>query len=114
MLAWLGAILGIVFAYAGDLLLIDLLSSKCGLPLLLDVRPDPRVLLFTAGVALITGVVFGLVPASRVTALGYSASLNPARVHGRTFGWLGSVLVISQVAFSVLFVSGRRAFRKNT
>ncbi len=110
LLAFLGAGVGILFAYAGDRLLINLLSPGPGLPLVLDVRPDARVLAFTAAVAMLTGILFGLAPAFRATACGPDAALKDTRVHGRQRSWLASALVISQVAFSLLLLIGAGLF----
>ena len=68
MLAMLGAGIGLLFAvWARDLLLNvapALLGVGGGLPVNVDMPLDGTVLAFTFGVALITGVVFGLVPPS--------------------------------------------------
>ena len=68
ILSTIGAVLGIGLAVVGSRLLIALLSSGRRDVVLLDVQPDARVLPFTSAVALITGILFGLVPALRATA----------------------------------------------
>jgi macrolide transport system ATP-binding/permease protein len=80
--------------------------------------PDWRVLAFTLGVALITGVVFGLVPALQATRLNLIPSLkDETGSYGQRLRRLAlrNVLVISQLALSlvllicaVLFVRGLR------
>lgn len=110
LLAVLGAGVGIALAYAGDRLLINLLSPGRSLPLVLDMRPDLRVLAFTAGIALLTGILFGLAPAFRATSSGPGAALKDTHTHGRQRSWLSSVLVISQVAFSLLLLIGAGLF----
>lgn len=104
LLAFLGGAFGLLLAFWGTRLLLgisglNLQSSG------LQVDPDFRVLAFTAGVCLLTGVLFGLVPALRSLKLELNATLkdsNSGNVSGgRGFNW-GKLLVASQVALSVL------------
>lgn len=73
-----------------------------------DVRLDAMVLLFTLGVSLAAGLVFGLVPALRVTSRDLSVSLrDEVRVKigaGRRFGLTG-VLVAGQVTVSLVLLA---------
>ena len=77
------------------------------LPFELHVTLDPRVLWFTVAVSLVAGVAFGLLPALRasrpdlVPALKGSAVLMPTRRRRLT---LTNVLVVSQVAFSLVLL----------
>jgi predicted permease len=74
----------------------------------LDASLDLRVLAFTAGVTLLTGILFGLIPALRslkfavVPALKES-SVTQSGAPGRSSGWnWDNLLVIAQVSLSVL------------
>ncbi len=73
-----------------------------------DVRLDATVLLFTLGVSLVAGLVFGLVPALRVTSRDLSVSLrDEVRVKigaGRRFGLTG-ILVAGQVTVSLVLLA---------
>ena len=73
-----------------------------------DIRLDLRVLAFTAAVAVLAGLVFGLVPALRATSRGIGASLHEdagiAIGARRRFGLTG-MLVSVQVAASVLLLA---------
>jgi putative ABC transport system permease protein len=73
-----------------------------------DFSIDWRVLVFTLGVALITGVLFGLVPALQATRLNLVPSLkDEAGSYGqqlRRFA-LRNVLVISQLALSLVLLT---------
>lgn len=69
------------------------------MPFDLEIRTDPRVALFAAGLAAITGIVFGLVPALRASR----PDLISAIKLDRTFG-LRNGLVVAQVAISAVLV----------
>ncbi len=80
------------------------------LPLALAVSADARGLLFAAGLAVVSSVAFGLVPALRATRLDLTSALKSdgalSATGGRRFG-LRHVLVVGQVAVSfVLAVVG--------
>jgi predicted permease len=73
---------------------------------------DWHVLGFTVGVTLVTGIIFGLVPALRSTRVNLNDSLRDG---GRTTASgsrlnLAKALVIVQVAFSLLLVAGAGLF----
>jgi len=76
-------------------------------------HPDVRVFAFTAAVALITGIVFGLAPAAGVSHLDAGAALKDggrgAVSGGRRFGLRG-ILVATQVAVSVVLLVGASLF----
>ena len=66
MLYGLGALGGIGLAFVGTRLL-ERVPLPAEVPLVLHLTPDIRVLAFALGVALVTGLVFGLAPALRST-----------------------------------------------
>ena len=73
-----------------------------------------QVMLFTLGLAVITGTLFGLAPALQSTRVDLTAALKQVRANealGRTrrFG-LGHVLVTAQIALSLLLVVGAGLF----
>ncbi len=85
------------------------LASAGQVPLVVDTTPDVRVLAFSALLIVATAVLFGLVPAWQASAVHLSGALreksrgvsgSPGR---RAFGRL---LVISQVALSLLLLVG--------
>jgi len=107
LLSLLGAALGIVFAQWGSHFLVKFLSSS-RLPVYLDLSVDGRVLAFTAGVAILTGLLFGLAPAWRGTRVQPQSAMKAnARgvIEGSRFG-LGKALVTLQVALSLVLVVG--------
>ena len=108
LLALLGATLGILLAWAGSRVLVDLLSSGQLHPLALDVAPDGRVLGFTAAAACATGIFFGLAPAFRATASGPGAALNQkVSAGGSRFA---AVLVVAQISLALLLLIGAGLF----
>src|SRR5205823_6330697 len=66
VLALAGGVLGLGVAWFGTRMLLVL--SRGQLPRTLDVAMDGRVLLFSLAVSLLTGLLFGVVPALRISA----------------------------------------------
>src|ERR1700722_14700330 len=107
LLSLLGAALGILFAQWGSRLLLGFLASS-RFPVYLELALDLRVLAFTAVIAILTGLLFGLAPAWRGTRVQpQSAMKTNARgvIEGSKFG-LGKALVMLQVALSLVLVVG--------
>jgi len=67
---------------------------------------DARVLLFTLGIAGATTLLFGFLPALRVSRVNPATGLQIARLQGASRARLGKVLVVMQVALSLLLVAG--------
>jgi predicted permease len=102
LLSGIGAMFGILFAEWSARLLVRFLDAP------LDLTLDARILAFTAGVAVLTGLLFGIAPAWRGTRVDpQSAMKTNARgaIEGTKLG-LGKVLVMAQVALSLLLVVG--------
>src|SRR2546430_1457147 len=108
LLAGLGGALGMLFASWGSRILLLWMSSG-GEPLHFETQMDATVLAFTAVVSVLTGILFGLVPALGTTRV----ELTPALKIGAsaiTFATqrarlaLGKILVVSQVALSLLLL----------
>jgi predicted permease len=106
MLGAAGAILGASIAFAGVRAFLALAPG--GLPRATTIAVDARVLLFAAGVGMLTAVVFGLVPALR---LARRTSGDPLRDVGRTLTGsrashrLRGALVVGEVAVSLVLVA---------
>jgi len=102
--ASLGGLLGLGFAREGLVLLKMMLPSDT--PRLSEAHIDWRVLLFTGALAVLTGVVFGLVPALHSSRAALTEALKSGgrgtavSVSQRLRSWLA----IAQVAFAVLLV----------
>jgi len=112
MLSTLGALLGVVAAAWGSRALVAMLSTRTNI-LALDLSMDWRVFAFAAGLGLITGLCFGVVPAVRGTTLTPADALRDhARgiVSGGGGLYLGHGLVALQVALSFMLVFGSILF----
>jgi predicted permease len=66
LLAGLGGVLGLGLSIIGEQLLVRMVSSEQD-HIALQTSPDWRILAFTAGVSIASGVLFGLLPAFRGT-----------------------------------------------
>jgi putative ABC transport system permease protein len=117
LLAAAGSLLGVFLAYFGADALVRIMASgrpMVGWPgrLELHIGPDLHVLLFTAGVAVLAGLLFGLAPAWCAFASAPAASLRESGSVGETRSrWLfGKTLVVAQVAMSVVLLSGAGLF----
>jgi putative ABC transport system permease protein len=118
LLAGLGGALGALFAFWAAATLIRLLAR--GSTVELDLGPNLRLLAFTFGVSLLTGLLFGLAPALRATRVELAPILkeNARGVHGGAGGtrsggrhWpLGKILVVAQFALSLLLLVGAGLF----
>ncbi|HEV1286801.1 MAG TPA: ABC transporter permease, partial [Bryobacteraceae bacterium] len=107
LLSFCGAALGILFAQWGNRLLIGFLSTT-GRQVVLDLAIDRRMLAFTAAIAILTGLLFGIAPAWRGTRVQPQAAMKANSrgvIEGSKFG-LGKVLVMVQVALSLVLVVG--------
>jgi predicted permease len=108
LLAGLGAILGVAMARWGNKLLVGILSRGQS-PVVLDLGVDARVLTFTVAVAVATGVLFGLAPAWRATRIDPQHALKAngrGIAEGQSRFTIGKVLVIGQIALSLVLVVG--------
>ncbi|HXL23374.1 MAG TPA: ABC transporter permease, partial [Candidatus Dormibacteraeota bacterium] len=112
-LSAIGAVLGLAFAFSADrALMAAYLPSDSG-GLRISTAPDLRILLFTLGVTIITGLTFGLVPALQTTKPDVGRTLKDqagAVVGGTGQAALKKTLVVAQVALSLLLLIGAGLF----
>ncbi len=113
LVAVAGAISGILLARVlKGSVLVAMISTQSD-TMFLDLAPDYRVLGFTAALAVLTCILFGLAPALRATK---SSPASAMRASGRgltaareRFG-LRRILVVSQVALSLVLLVGALLF----
>jgi len=119
MLSVAGGALGVFLAYFGAAALVGITTSGrfIGPPPRIEIHvlPDMHVLLFTCGIALLTGVLFGLAPAWSAFASAPASSQRSSGGAGETkFRRIfGKSLVVAQVALSVGLVSAAGLFIGN-
>ena len=107
VLSCCGAALGLLLAFVGTRALAHLTSVS--IPLLSDVRIDARVLGFTLVAALLTGLLFGLVPALQVQDLKLHDTLkdsNRGSSQGRGHAWIRGALVVSEIGLACVLLVG--------
>jgi predicted permease len=112
VLSIIGGAVGVLFAYWAAQLLVRL-ASPGPAPVPLEIAPDARLLAFTTAVAVATGLIFGIVPAVRVTRLDVNGTLKenaPAVSGGGVRLNAGRALVVTQVAISILLLIGAGLF----
>ncbi|MCH7823815.1 MAG: FtsX-like permease family protein, partial [Acidobacteria bacterium] len=107
LLAMLGGGIGLIFAFwAGDLIANaapNILGS--GLPVNLDMPLDGTVLAFTFGIALLTGIVFGLVPALQASNPELARTLHEGGRGGNSGArqqLVRSGLVVAEIALALV------------
>jgi len=108
MLAAIGGVLGIAVAYAGTRLILHLAFQNGGpnnwVPI--SATPSLPVLLFTLGVSVLTGIIFGIAPAWVTSHADPVEALRGAsRSVGGGGSWAQKSLVIAQGAVSVVLLS---------
>jgi predicted permease len=107
VLSCCGAAVGLLLAFIGTRALAHLTSVS--IPLLSDVRIDARVLGFTLVAALLTGLLFGLVPALQVQDLKLHDTLkdsNRGSSQGRGHAWIRGGLVVSEIGLACVLLVG--------
>ncbi len=106
VLALLGGLLGLALAYFGTRLIVDL--QRDAISRIGEVTIDGRVLAFAVAVSVLTGIVFGLAPALRVSVVHLHETLKQG---GKTSAAssrhpLRSILVVIEIALAVLVLIG--------
>jgi predicted permease len=101
-----GGTLGMIVAVGGLQLLKSVLPADT--PRLAAVAMDWHVLAFTAGIAVLTGVIFGIVPALHASQIDLSESLKTGwqRSAAAATHRLRAALAITEVALAVVLVIG--------
>jgi predicted permease len=108
LLATAGGTLGVLFALwiKNGLLLVSEWGGREMAEL--DPKLDLRVLAFTFGLSLLTGLIFGILPSLRATRLDLTPTLKDTGNNSSAIArsWLSKSLVVVQVSVSVLLLIG--------
>ncbi len=107
LLSVTGGILGLILARVGIQAILRAYPNS--LPRTAEVAVDPTVLLFTLGVSVITGIVFGFAPIMHTRIAGLAAALKEGGARGATSSARHHVrrgLVVAEVALAVMLVIG--------
>ncbi|HZR19481.1 MAG TPA: ABC transporter permease [Verrucomicrobiae bacterium] len=107
LLSGCGAVLGLLMAYVATNAMAQ--SQAFGIPLLPKIRVDGWALVFTMLLAVVTGLVFGSLPALQFSSddpVGVLKQAGRGAGHGRSRVRLRKALVISEVALACLLLVG--------
>src|SRR5499425_135419 len=106
-----GGLLGLILGFAGVRLLLAI--NPGSIPRIGEdgsaIRVDRNILLFTLAISVLTGILFGLVPAIAAARKNLAAVLNESSNRagvGFRSGKVRSVLVISEMALALVLVIG--------
>jgi predicted permease len=111
LLAVVGGVCGVLLAQWGVTILVNLVAEQTPL----DTRPDSAVLAFTAGVSILAGLLFGLVPAVRASKTDLATAMKEksrTRSRLRRFS-LSSAMVVLQVGLSMVLLTGAGLFARS-
>ena len=118
ILAFAGGAVGLVLAQWGVELLVGVIpaSQLSFMPYLQGLTINARVFLFTGGVSLLTGIIFGLAPAWQSAKLDLQASLKDGgrRSAGSSRQRVRSLLVVSEIALALVLLAGAGLMIKST
>jgi putative ABC transport system permease protein len=107
LLAVIGGALGLALAQWGLGLLVNLLRER--LPHSTEVHLDGPVLIFTAAISILTGVLFGLAPALQASRRNL---VDRLKLGGRLSGGISqaqvirNTLIVVEIAFSLVLLAG--------
>ncbi len=107
LLSVVGGALGVLLAKAGIMTLIR--AYPATLPRTNEIAVDPIALIFTAGLSIATGLIFGLTPIAHTRVKMLATALKDAGSKGATGAarhHIRHALVIAEVALSVMIVIG--------
>jgi len=109
MLALLGGVLGVLLAWFGVDLLATFVPNELTFLSVNEISLERRVLIFTLGVTLLTGIGFGLLPALKASRPDVQLALKGAAgkaTADRSQNRLRNALVIAEVALSLVLLAG--------
>jgi putative ABC transport system permease protein len=110
VLSVVGGIAGVFLAYAGTSALVRMLPQNqiAALPFLTNLHVDARMLVFSLGLSILTGMIFGLAPAiqssrAELTGVLKEGGRNASAGSGHR---LRTALVVTEIALAVVLLVG--------
>ncbi len=110
LLALGGLVASLPFAWWTTRTLTAMLTVGRGTPMLHSMTPDARVLGVATLVTFLIGLVIGLLPAWRAVSGWPADGLRPGRTIAGTLGRSGRLLLVAQVALSMVLLVGAGLF----
>ncbi|MFY9571107.1 MAG: ABC transporter permease [Blastocatellia bacterium] len=111
LLAIVGGVLGLALAYWGIGALLSLNEDR--IPRASEIGIDSGVLLFTAGVSLLTGVLFGIFPALQTSKSDLHAVLKEGGRSGSARRSVRGLFVVAEVALALVLLVGAGLLMKS-
>jgi predicted permease len=111
MLAIIGGVAGVLLAQWGVTVLVNLVAREAPL----NTQPDAGILAFSAGVSILAGLLFGLVPAIQASRTDLNSAMKEKTRSARGFGRvsLSAALVVIQVGLSMVLLTGAGLFARS-
>jgi predicted permease len=111
LLAIVGGVCGVLLAQWGVTVLVNLVAKEAPL----NTQPDVGVLAFTAGVSILAGLLFGLVPAIQASRTNLSSAIKERSRTRSGFMRvsLSSLMVVMQVGLSMVLLTGAGLFARS-
>ena len=104
LLAIVAGVLGSVLAYASFTFLQGLIPEQ--MTLSASLKLDVRILVFTLAISIVTGIVFGLVPALQAAKSDLNDALKQSSTRATASSRLRSTLIVFEVALSIVLLVG--------
>ncbi len=113
LLSMLGGTAGLVLGYLARNVIPRLTSAPWD-EQIVEVRFDWKIFAFTAGISILTGLIFGFAPALQSTRISVSSALkdSAASTTKRRKGFAGKGIVVFQICLSMLLVVGAGLFAR--
>ena len=104
LLATVAGVLGTLLAYWSFTFLQGLVPAE--MALLTSLKLDTRILAFTLLISIVTGIVFGLVPALQSANIDLNEALKQNTSRATSSGRLRSAMIVFEVALSLVLLVG--------
>ena len=104
LLAAAAGVLGSLLAYGSFTVLQGLVPEEMALAA--SLKLDVRILIFTLGISIVTGIIFGLVPALQSAKFDLNDALKQGSGRVTSTGRLRSAMIVFEVALSIVLLVG--------